>query len=124
MYEIDDKIIITQKEYDEYLEKAKVIYRQRMNTQTINMRIRFPYYIPTCEDVEKHADIPIKDILPYYIYITAMDEKGDYLVESDDDILNETREYMKKLYDPRIIVVNNTSEEKKLIKRIKKGLHN
>lgn len=119
MYEIDDKIIITKSEYEEYLKKAHVIYSQRWNTESINMRLRFPYYIPTIEDIERHRDMPIADILPYYIYLMARDQSGNYLVEPDDEILAETREYLKRIYEHRIIVVDSANAEKKLIKRIK-----
>ena len=83
------------------------------------MRLRFPYYIPTLEDIERHRDMPIVDILPYYIYLMARDQSGSYLVEPDDEILAETREYLKRIYEHRIIVVDSANEEKKLIKRIK-----
>lgn len=119
MHEVGNVIILTQKEYDEYVYKAKVICSQRENRETINMRLRFPYYIPTPDEVEKHKDLPMSVLLPYYIYLTVKDDKNRYIVEPDDEILNETREYMRLLYESRIYVVDNTSEEKKLIKMIK-----
>lgn len=122
MYEINDIIILTLKEYEEYERKARIICSQRENRESINMRLRFPYYIPTPEDVEKHKKIPLSDIIPYYIYLMVKDENDVFLVEPDDELLNETRDYMRMIYEPRIFIVNSTSEEKALIKKIKRKI--
>ena len=117
MHEINNFIILTQQEYDKYEEKARTIIKQRDDRKTLNMQLRFPYYIPEVEDVEKHLDLPIKDVLPYYIYLTMLDDDGKYMVEPDDEILNETRDYMKQIYEPRICIVENEKEERKLVEK-------
>ena len=76
MHEINNFIILTQQEYDKYEEKARTIIKQRDDRKTLNMQLRFPYYIPEVEDVKKHLDLPIKDVLPYYLYLTMLDDDG------------------------------------------------
>ena len=97
MHEIGDYIIITRKEYEEYEERARIIKKQK-SSKVLNMRLRFPYYIPEPEEVLEHMNIPLKQILPYYIYITTMDDNGDYLIEPDNKTLNETRETLMENY--------------------------
>ncbi len=115
MNEIGNTVIITKSEYRTLEEKARMIIDQRNNTQSLNMRLRFPYFIPDEYDIESHRDLPISELLPYYIYIMVKDEAGNYLVEPHDDTLNSTREYMKRVYENRIIIVENAIEEQELI---------
>lgn len=119
MQEINNIVILTEAEHQELEEKARKIIEERNNTKTLNMRLRFPYYAVCPEDVEQHKDIPLSDILPYYIYLTIMDDKGEYLVEPDDKLFNETREYMDEIYGSRIVVVETAEEEEDLVNRIR-----
>lgn len=122
MYEIGKIIILTQQEYDEIEEKARRVIDERNNTKKLNMRLRFPYYAVSPEDVETHQDLPMSDVLPYYVYLTCQDENGEYLVEPGDELFEETRDYMKEIYDSRILVAENEEEEQRLIDRIEQGI--
>lgn len=115
MKEIGNAVVITKSEYRALEEKARLIVRQRSDTQSLNMRLRFPYFIPDEFDIENHRELPISEVLPYYIYLMVQDENGNYLVEPDDKTLNNTRDYMRRVYEDRIIVVENAIEEQELI---------
>lgn len=117
MQEVGDYIIITRREYEEYEEKARIIQRQKQSKE-LNMRLRFPYYIPEPEEVLSHMDIPLKKILPYYIYLTTMDDNGDYLIEPDNKTLNETRETLMENYQAFIYIVEDEDEMYALIKKL------
>lgn len=118
MNEIGKAIIITKNEYKLLEDKAKLVVKQRYNTKSLNMRLRFPYYIPEESDVENHRELPISEILPYYTYLMTMDDNGNYIVEPDDETLNKTREYMRRVYEERIIIVENAIAEQELIDNI------
>lgn len=117
MKEIGNILIITRQEYEDYEKKARIIQAQK-DSRTLNMRLRFPYYIPYVEDVAAHQYIPLSQIVPYYIYLTTLDENGEYLVEPDNEELNETRKYMSELYESRIYVVEDKEEEKQFADKI------
>ena len=117
MHEIGDYIIITRKEYEEYEERARIIQKQK-SSKVLNMRLRFPYYIPEPEEVLEHMNIPLKQILPYYIYLTTMDDNGDYLIEPDNKTLNETRETLMENYQAFIYIVEDEDEMYALIKKL------
>lgn len=117
MHEIGDYIIITRKEYEEYEERARIIKKQK-SSKVLNMRLRFPYYIPEPEEVLEHMNIPLKQILPYYIYLTTMDDNGDYLIEPDNKTLNETRETLMENYQAFIYIVEDEDEMYALIKKL------
>ena len=117
MFEVGDYIIITRKEYEEYEERARIIQKQK-SSKVLNMRLRFPYYIPEPEEVLEHMNIPLKQILPYYIYLTTMDDNGDYLIEPDNKTLNETRETLMENYQAFIYIVEDEDEMYALIKKL------
>ena len=119
MYEIGNILIVTQKEYDEYEKKAKQIQDQR-ESHELNMKLRFPYYIPTAEEVESHKNVSVADLFPYFVYLTTTDDNGKYLVEPDNEELNNTRIVLNKEYRSRIFVMDNEEEAKRLVEILKK----
>ena len=119
MHELGNILIITEKEYEKYKQRARAVYNQR-ESHTLNMKLRFPYFIPTLEDIKKHKDISISDIFPYYVYLTVTDEDDNYVFEPDNMELNASRSLMYSIFKPRIFVVNSNEEERIMVEKLGK----
>ena len=117
MEQVGKILLITKKEYEEYEKKAKIVNSQR-DSQKLNMSLRMPYYIPTINDFESNPDISITDLLPYYVYLMTKTEDGKYLIEPDNPVLQETREYLIKEISPRILIVENKNALNNLLDKI------
>ena len=117
MISVADKVILTDKELEELEKKADSVldYGQSME---MDIKKRLPYYKPTVQDFVSH-NYPIAKILPYYIFLMRKGDDNRYRFEPDDPEMKATRSAIYKLYNSRIIVVENNKEAEKLASAIK-----
>lgn len=108
MISVSDKVVVTRKEFEALEKKADDVYDYN-DSMTMDVRKRMPYYKPTVKDFMKH-NLPVADVLPYYIYLTRKDKDGEYRFEPDDAALNKTRSALYNLYNDRIIIVETDEE--------------
>ena len=117
MIEILDKVILTKKEMSILEKKADEIHDYR-NSKVMDIRMRLPYYKPTVGDFMSH-DLPLAEILPYYVYLMRKDDNNEYRFAPHDKYMNLARAQLFNIYDNRILIVKNKESAEKLASELK-----